>query len=186
MEQILALYYADNAKRLHGMVDRLVLKFGGLSDKDMDDFYSLANEVFVDVMKKHDSLQSFDRLLYACLSNRIKTEITKRNREKRKADRMAVSLDTLINEEENAALEELLADSFNVEEIVFEKNEEGYSNRMLAYLDKLSGLQKKVLKLMTEGYLPHEIKQELHLSEKQYTNCNAAIHSYRNVSVLLH
>ncbi len=64
MEHILNTYYADNAKKLHSMVDKILLKFGGLSDKDMDDFYSLANEVFVDVMKRFDNSQSFDVFLY--------------------------------------------------------------------------------------------------------------------------
>ena len=51
---ILDTYYADNAKKLHKTVDRILCKFGGLSSKDTDDFYSLANEVFVDVMKRYD------------------------------------------------------------------------------------------------------------------------------------
>lgn len=51
---ILDSYYADNAKKLHKVVDKIVLKFGGLSNKDLDDFYSLANEVFTDIMKKYD------------------------------------------------------------------------------------------------------------------------------------
>ena len=51
---ILDTYYADNAKRLHKVVDKILLKFGGLSNKDKDDFYSLANEVFVDVMRRYD------------------------------------------------------------------------------------------------------------------------------------
>ena len=50
-ESILEDYYSDNARKLHKVVDKILVKFGGLSDKDKDDFYSLANEVFVDVMK---------------------------------------------------------------------------------------------------------------------------------------
>ena len=49
ISKILEAYYADNARKLHKMVDGILLKFGGLTHKDMDDFYSLANEVFVDV-----------------------------------------------------------------------------------------------------------------------------------------
>ena len=98
MEQILITYYAENAKKLHKIVDKILLKFGGLSNKDLDDFYSLANEVFVDVMKRYDKSQSFDVFLYSCLSNKIKTEITKRNREKRKADRMSISIDTPVGD----------------------------------------------------------------------------------------
>ena len=36
---ILDSYYADNAKKLHKVVDRILSKFGGLSNKDTDDFY---------------------------------------------------------------------------------------------------------------------------------------------------
>ena len=84
MEQILTVYYSNNAQKLHNTVDKILLKFGGISDKDVDDFYSLANEVFVNVMRRYDGTQSFDGFLYSCLLNKIKTEITRRNREKRK------------------------------------------------------------------------------------------------------
>lgn len=184
MEKILITYYENNAKKLHKMVDKILLKFGGLSDKDMDDFYSLANEIFVDAMRRYDNTQSFDGFLYSCLSNKIKTEMTRRNREKRKADRMSISIDTPIGDDENLTIGDIIADKFTIEKQLFEENEEGYSRRMLLYLDKLSNLQKEVLKLNIAGYLPNEIKEELHINEKQYADCNAAIHSYRNVSVL--
>lgn len=184
MEQILLSYYADNAKKLHKIVDSILLKFGGLSDKDLDDFYSLANEVFVDVMKRYDGSQSFDAFLYSCLLNRIKTEMTRRNREKRKSDRMSISIDTPIEGDEDLTLGDTIADNFTIEKELFDKNEEGYSKRVLIYLNRLSGLQKEVLRLNIEGYLPNEIRDELQISEKQYADCFAAIHSYRNVSVL--
>ena len=57
MEEMLWKYYENNARELHRMVERILSKFGGLSDKDMDDFYSLANEVFVDVMRRYDDSQ---------------------------------------------------------------------------------------------------------------------------------
>ena len=63
MERILSDYYQNNAKKLHRTVDKILLKYGGISDKDLDDFYSLANEVFVEVMGKFDDSQSFDAFL---------------------------------------------------------------------------------------------------------------------------
>lgn len=84
MEQILNKYYENNAKKLHNLVDKILSKFGGLSNKDTDDFYSLANEVFSDVIVRYDGIQSFDGFLYACLDNKIKTEITRRNSKKDK------------------------------------------------------------------------------------------------------
>lgn len=184
MEQILHTYYADNAKKLHKTVDKILLKFGGLSNKDIDDFYSLANEVFVDVMRRYNDSQSFDAFLYSCLLNKIKTEMTRRNREKRKADRMSISIDTPIGDDENSTIGDMIADDFTIEKEIFEKDEEGYSKRMLTYLSRLSNLQKEVLRLNIAGYLPGEIREELHINEKQYADCHAAIHSYRNVSVL--
>lgn len=183
MEQILNLYYANNAQKLHSIVDKILLKFGGISDKDMDDFYSLANLVFVDVMKRYDNTQSFDGFLYSCLSNKIKTEMTRRNRNKRKADRLSISIDTSIGDDDST-LGDIIADSFDLEERIFGEKKEGYSEKILLYLKRLSNMQKEVLRLTIAGYSPNEIRQELHISEKQYSDCNAAIHSYRNVSVL--
>lgn len=183
MEEILDLYYKNNARKLRNTVDRIVVKFGGLSDKDMDDFYSLANEVFVHVLRNYDDSQSFDGFLYSCLSNKIKTEITRRNREKRKADRMAVSIDAFVGDDD-MTYKDMIADGLDVEREVFGYNEEKYSKRVLLYLDKLSKLQKEVLRLNIAGYLPNEIREKLQISEKQYTDCNTAIHSYRNISVL--
>ena len=183
-QKIMDAYYANNAKKLHKNVDKILLKFGGLSDKDLDDFYSLANEVFVDVIARYDDSRPFDSFLYSCLTNKIKTEITRRNREKRRADRMSVSIDTPIGDDENSTIGDMIADDFSIEKEVFEKKEEGYSRKMLLYLSRLSAVQKEVLRLNIAGYLPGEIREELHISEKQYADCYAAIHSYRNVSLL--
>jgi RNA polymerase sigma factor (sigma-70 family) len=186
MDQILMMYYADNARKLHQMVDKILKKFGGLWEKDTDDFYSLANEVFLDAMDRYDGLQSFDGFLYSCLSNKIKTEITRRNREKRKVDQLSISIDTPVGEEEETTVGELIADDFTIEKELFEKREEGYSRRMQLYLSRLSVLQREILNLSSAGYLPHEIREELQITEKQYAECFSAIRSYRNVSVLLY
>lgn len=184
MEQILMEYYENNARKLHRMVDKILLKFGGLSDKDMDDFYSLANEVFLDAMRRYKDGQSFDVFLYSCLSNKIRTEMTRRNREKRKADRESISIDTPIEDDEYTTIGDTIADSFTIEKELFEKSEEGYSRRMRLYLSRLSELQRAVLRLSIAGYHPNEIKEELQISGKQYADCYAAIQSYRNVSIL--
>jgi len=51
-------------------------------------------------------------------------------------------------------------------------------------MDKLSRLQKSVLKLVIDGYLPEEIREKLKINKAQYADCYEAIHSYRNVCVL--
>lgn len=184
MEQILVIYYANNAEKLHKVVDKILLKFGGLSDKDLDDFYSLANEVFVNVMKKYDSEQSFDGFLYSCLSNKIMSEITKRNREKRKADRMSISIDTPIGDE-NLTIGDMIADDFTIERELFEKEKrEEWRKEVIEFLDGLSPLQRKIAILLSDENTPEEICEELHITIKHFENSMKRILSDEKIKPL--
>jgi DNA-directed RNA polymerase specialized sigma24 family protein len=183
MEPIVTSYFQNNAKKLNNMVDKILYKLHFV-DIDKNDFYSLANEVFMYTVRDYEPSKSFDGFLYSCLYKKFCSEMTRRRREKRKADRMSISIDTPVGEEKNLTLGDTIADDFDVEKEVLEDDEEEYSSKMLLYLSKLSNLQKEVLKLNIAGYLPNEIREELHINEKEYADCYAAIHSYRNVSVL--
>lgn len=183
MEPIVISYFQNNAKKLNNMVDKILFKLHFV-DIDKNDFYSLANEVFMYTVRDYEPSKSFDGFLYSCLYKKFCSEMTRRHREKRKADRMSISIDTPVGEDKSLTLGDTIADDFNVEREVLEDNEEEYSSKMLLYLSRLSNLQKEVLKLNIAGYLPNEIREELHINEKEYADCYAAIHSYRNVSVL--
>ena len=183
MEPIVVSYFQNNAKKLNNMVDKILFKLHFV-DIDKNDFYSLANEVFMYAVRDYEPSKSFDGFLYSCLYKKFCSEMTRRHREKRKADRMSISIDTPVGEDKSLTLGDTIADGFDVEKKVLEDDEEEYSSKMLLYLSKLSNLQKEVLKLNIAGYLPNEIREELHINEKEYADCYAAIHSYRNVSVL--
>lgn len=183
MEPIVTSYFQNNAKKLNNMVDKILYKLHFV-DIDKNDFYSLANEVFMYTVRDYEPSKSFDGFLYSCLYKKFCSEMTRRRREKRKADRMSISIDTPVGEDKSLTLGDTIADGFDVEKKVLEDDEEEYSSKMLLYLSKLSNLQKEVLKLNIAGYLPNEIREELHINEKEYADCYAAIHSYRNVSVL--
>lgn len=184
MDQILDKYYANNARKLRKVVDRILSRFGGLYGKDKDDFYSLANEVFFDVMGKYDGEQSFDGFLYSCLSNKIMSEITKRNREKRKADRMALSLDAPIGDEDGSLLGDLIADSFDIEEEAFGELDV-IAYKLERYLKRLSKRQKKVLELLSLCYKAEEIREMLYITQREYMEALACIRSYENIKILL-
>ena len=182
---ILNAYYADNAKKLHKTVDRILCRFGGLSGKDTDDFYSLANEVFADVLKRYDYMQSFDGFLYSCLSNKIMTEITKRNREKRKADRMCVSLDAVNGDEEECNLLDFIPSDFDTFEEVAKRQESGkYQDKVERYISKLSNRQVNILNLLIDGFKPNEIQRLLEISSKEYADNMQAMRSYENIKIL--
>ena len=183
MEAIINSYYNNNAQKLHKMIDKIIfrLKF----NVDNEDFYSLGNEIFIDVINRYDGKQQFDGFLYSCLIKKFKTEMTRRNRQKRQADKMAVSIETPIGENENITLSDIIADKNTIEKMFFEESEDTYSAEMQKYLSRLSGLQREVLRLISIGFNPNEILTELHINKKQYEDCYNAIHAYRNTSILM-
>lgn len=183
--QILDTYYADNAKKLHRVIDRILSKFGGLTCKDTDDFYSLANIVFADAIRRYDGEQSFDGFLYSCLSNKIMSEITKRNREKRKADRMSISLEAVNDKGEDYSLLDYIPSDFDTFEEASKCQENGeYCNKVQQYISKLSNQQVNILNLLIDGYKPFEIRRILEMSPKEYADNLQIIRSYENVKVL--
>lgn len=184
IEQIINTYYKNNAKKLRMMVDKILKKLG-FHNIDVDDFYCLANEIFFDVIKRYDGKRSFDGFLYSCLINKFKTEMTRRNRMKRQADKNSVSLDSPIGDDENSTIENTVAGKDTIESQFFGENREAYSKEMTEYLSRLSVLQKDVLHLISIGFTTNEIIGELHITKKQYDDCYNAIHSYRNIEVLL-
>lgn len=182
---ILETYYADNARKLHSTVDKILSKFGGLSDKDGDDFYSLANEVFVHALKKYDYLRSFDGFLYSCLSNKIKTDITKRNRWKRRADRMSVSLDAVSGDGDGNSLLEFTASDFDTfEEVIRRQGNGQYHDKVQRYLARLSNQQVNILNLLIDGYRPNEIQRLLEITPGQYADDMQTMRSYENIKIL--
>ncbi len=182
---ILETYYADNARKLHRTVDKILSKFGGLSDKDRDDFYSLANEVFVHALKRYDYLRSFDGFLYSCLSNKIKTDITKRNRWKRRADRMSVSLDAVSGDGDGNSLLEFTASDFDTfEEVIRRQGNGQYHDKVQRYLARLSNQQVNILNLLIDGYRPNEIQRLLEITPGQYADDMQTMRSYENVKIL--
>ena len=98
------------------------------------------------------------------------------NRQRRSNGSQDVSLDALI-EEKDTCLLNLIASDERVES-------ETYSDKMIAYLKRLSKLQKQVLYAMSEGYSNDEIKKGLKITSKQLADACAALKSYRNVSLL--
>lgn len=181
-EEIINSYYYDNARKLRNMVKQILTKLGFASLVDKDDFYSLANEVFVDVLKRYDNSQSFEGFLYSCLTNRFKTEMTKRNRKKRIPDKMAVSLETPIGDD-GCTLGDIIQSDFNIEAEI-EKSEMRSGENMEKYLASLTKTQRKIVELKMNGVSVPEIKVMLNLSDKQYKVHFKGLKSFEKLSLL--
>ena len=184
IEKILNDYYENNTKKLNILVDKILFELG-FGFVDRDDFYSLADEIFFDVIQRYDKKRSFDKFLSSWLKNKFKTEMTRRNRLKRQADKNAISIDAPLGDDENCTLNDTIADKNTVESIFFRENKDSYSRQMRKYLSRLSPLQQEVLRLISLKFTQKEILKELNIDKEQYDDCCNAIHSYRNIEVLL-
>ena len=128
--------------------------------------------------------EEFEAFLKSCLSRKFKSLMTNRNRVKRVADRMCVSLDAPVEEEGGATLGDLILSPFDLETELLIETGTPSGSRMEQYLERLSRKQREIAALLSEGYKPSEIREQLHLSEKEYSNHMAMLRSYENVSVL--
>ena len=183
-KDLIDLYFKNDGKVLYGLIDKVLFKLK--FDVEKSDFYSLGSEIFLDALCRYDETQDFNGFLYSCLINKFKTEMTRRNRKKRQGDNNSISIDTPIGDEDgNFTIGDTIASKSTIEKEFFEEREESYSKEMCRYLGRLSNLQKEVLRLISIGFVPSEILEELHINQKMYEDCYQAIHSYRNTSVLI-
>ena len=181
-KDLVDLYFKNDGKVLYGLIDKVLFKLK--FDVEKSDFYSLGSEIFLDALCRYDETHDFNGFLYSCLMNKFKTEMTRRNRQKRQGDNNSISIDTPIGDE-NFTIGDTISSKSTIEKEFFEEREESYSKEMRRYLGRLSNLQKEVLRLISIGFMPSEILEELHINQKIYEDCYQAIHSYRNISVLI-
>lgn len=164
MEDILSSYYADNARKLHKLIDKVLFKLH-FTNVDKDNFYSLGNEVFANALADYNQTESFDGFLYSCLYKKFCTEMTKMLRDKRctkikvfeedgngnLAMRIRIiqdeRLDASIGEDGSLTLGDTIESNMTIEHELFSTSGECFSRKMLLYLNRLSGLQKEVLRL---------------------------------------
>ena len=183
-EDLVDLYFKNDGKVLYSLIDKVLFKLK--FDVEKSDFYSLGSEIFLDALCRYDETQDFNGFLYSCLMNKFKTEMTRRNRQKRQGDNNSISIDTPVGDGDgNFTIGDTISSKTTIEKEFFEEREESYSKEMCRYLGRLSNLQKEVLRLISIGFMPSEILEELHINQKIYEDCYQAIHSYRNISVLI-
>ena len=183
-KDLVDLYFKNDGKVLYSLIDKVLFKLK--FDVEKSDFYSLGSEIFLDALCRYDETQDFNGFLYSCLINKFRTEMTRRNRQKRQCDNNSIPIDTPIGDEDgNFTIGDIIPSKSTIEKEFFEEREESYSKEMCRYLDRLSDLQKEVLRLISIGFMPSEILEELHINKKMYEDCYQAIHSYRNISILM-
>lgn len=205
MEEILEIYYADEAKKLHNLVDKIVSKkFGGTRGKDMDSYYSSANEVMADIVKNHrydPSKGNFEQFLRSSLAKAFIDDYKYDNRDKRRAKIEIeteengkiqkkkvpvpdIYLDAPVRENEGYTAGDMLPSGFDMEAALPGMAECVYSETVGEFMDNLSGQQKQICSLIMEGYTPGEIQEELGITAREYRESWQVITSYENKRLL--
>ena len=200
IKKVTEQYYVNNAAELHKMVDGIIKNFGGLSQKDTDDFYSLANEVFWIAVNDFNGKGNFHGFLYSRLILKIRTMITERNRQKRsdveiikktdgtikKIYHQAVSLDAPIknNDGTTTTYSDLVESKFDIWNEISGESGISYDDKVKRYLERLPKIQRRIVTLLVEGYKSSEIRAELHITESEYSDHMIGIRASENISIL--
>lgn len=184
MEMILEEYCANEMKKLKQICYPLLIKIGGISEKDYDDFYSIALDALADSALRYDETKKcqFNTFLIGNIRRKFNTEIRDRNRAKRIPAKKLESTSNLVTED-GVELGETIPSKFDTYETACEYLFEG--TKIERYLDKLSYTQRKIVSLLSDGYKAKEIRELLHMNSKQYSNNFAAIQAYENIRELM-
>lgn len=195
--------YANNQFKLKQICNREMMRFGGISQKDYDCFYSRAG-LEISVATKHelfDPLKGKTPLEFfvSVIRRAIWKEMTDRNRGKRqnfieienvdkegniiKKKRFipTISIDTPINEEDGITIKDTIQSDFDVDK---ELSEDFKNVRIEVFLKGLSKIQRQIAEMIMEGFSISEIKKNLRLSDKEYANNFNALKSFSNISIL--
>ena len=162
MEQILNDYYKNGGEKLHKLVNQIInKKYGGTADKDMDEFYSVANDVFADIVlhnRYNSSKGDFDDFLYGALCLAIIDEFKKQNRDKRttkievidengnlkKISVPNVYLESAVDGYDNLTIGDTIKSDYNLEDETFRGLSESDNENIREYIITLTPTQKKI------------------------------------------
>lgn len=188
--------YCDNEMaEIKKMCNLIIMNAGGISGKEYDDIYSLAQFFLFKCVKKYDANNkkgaSFKTFYRGILNRRLyATYLRDKNRQCRSNTRIDkdgnrvflpdVSLDAptkdCVDTLERISISPTLEDDFfkpDLKEIIKE------------YLNNLSDEQLEVANLFMEGYHANDIKDILHITQTEFNNRMNGMKSYRNISILL-
>lgn len=195
--------YANNQYKLKQICNKEMMKFGGLSPKDYDGFYSRAGleisiarrnniynpakgktplEFFIGVIKWAVWKEMTDRNR-GKRQNFIETEEKDKdgNVIKKKKFVPTVSIDAAIGEENGMTIKDTLQSDFYIDEKLQEKLKD---EKIENYLKSLSRTQRQIAEMIMDDVSVSDIKRKLKLSDKEYADNFNAMKSFKNISLL--
>ena len=201
MGKYLDYYCGDENRRLKWIVDSSLQKFGGINQCDYDDFYSLAAEVCWKSEEEYDPTRGvpFEPFFRGRLSNKIKTMITSRNRDKRttkvevidedtgeirKIPVSDVRIDAPIGDEDGLTIGDTIFSESHTDIYLYEDCNNFQDGKVERYLAGLTKVQRKIVGMKMDGYSPGKIKEALRLSDKKYEKLWKIIISFEKTQLI--
>ena len=184
MNLILEDYCQNQMRKLKQICYPILIKIGGISEKDYDDFYSIALDALADSVMRYEKNKNcqFNTFLIGNIKRKFNTEVRDRNRNKRIPAKQIESMYGFITDT-GYELSEVIPSDFDTYEEACGDDFNG--TRIERYLNKLSSKQRKIVALLCEGYKPREIREILGIDNKEYQNHLAIIQAYENVRILM-
>lgn len=194
-KEILESYYKVNedkpeesAKKLHNVVDKILKRFGGITDIDRDECYSIANLEITKYVKSQldKGIEDFDEdqfngFIYFAISRKVKMHITRKNRQKRckivtkmedgkeiKEYIYPTSLDNLMSDDGKTKMIDIIPSDFDIESNIDVGELLNLGENVVKYISSLGCIERKIADLIMQGCNSTEIKNILKLSDKEY------------------
>lgn len=204
IEEAIEELYENGGRKLRQMCHKEMGRFGGISQKDYDDFYSRVGLEISQAMGKFDPSKGKSLMEYisGIIRFSVMKEMTDRNRGKRQliVEREGeeedgrtrsvrdyitnLSIDTPIGEEDGLTLGDTLPSDFDLEAIILERAGDIYDEKVERYLSGLSVIQRRIVEMKMEEVPAHEIMEALGLGRREYEEQCHGLKSFANVSVL--
>lgn len=201
-KDLLHYYLSNEMRNIKNVCNAVIYKKGyKLPMSDYDDVYSDAMNVLVESISRfdpskntqfktfltHNITMSYDEWYRDnyLRGKRSNLEKTKEGRIKRdKKGRPIIIWNVSFDEPDEYGdyLKDKIADA-NADKYEIEEDG-GFSPKMEQYLSRLSKVQMKILKKLSDGYGKEEIQKSLHIDEKLYKDSIMAIRSDRNTSCI--
>lgn len=209
--QILESYYKVNenkpeesAKKLHNVVDKILKQFGGITDIDRNECYSIANLEITKYIKSQldKEIEDFDEdkfngFIYFAISRKVKMYITRKNRQKRcqivtkiedgkeiKEYIYPTSLDNLMSDDGQTKMIDIIPSDFDIESSIDVGELLNLGENVVKYIASLGCIERKIADLIMQGCNSTEIKSILKLSDKEYNTYLSDMKEYEKRQLL--
>lgn len=210
-KDILESYYKVNedkpeesARKLHNIVDKILSQFGGITDFDREECYSIANLEITKYVNSQleQGIEDFDEnkfngFMYFAISNKIKTYMTRKNRGKRcqiivteedgkevKEYIYPTSLDNLMTDDGETKYIDVIPSGFDIESSIDVGELLNLGENVIRYISSLGSVQRQIADLIMQGCNSTEIKEILHISDKEYNTYLSDMKEYEKRKLL--